>query len=290
MRLRRFVKFGTLLAACVLAPCLSGLPPQVVGGGCGKRPQSSSKASSNRQVQPQSLVCRYYGYKVLNTYPHDSLAFTQGLVFDDGFLYESTGLYGRSTLRRVELQTGRVVNLHRLLNHYFGEGLTIFQDKIIQLTWQSHVGFVYDKNTFALLGRFNYPTQGWGITHDGARLITSDGTSTLRFLDPGTFKQIGQLKVFDADGPVDNINELEFVKGQIYANIWPTSRVAIISLQTGRVTGWVELTGLFEPTGPDASEMVPNGIAYAPQTDRLFVTGKLWPTIFEIELVPKPAM
>jgi glutamine cyclotransferase len=269
-----------LLGICIFVPCLSG---------CSKRPQAGSNTSANHQTQPDSLVCRFYRYKVLNSYPHDSLAFTQGLVFEDGFLYESTGLYGRSTVRKVELETGKAMKLHKLPNNYFGEGLTIFRDKIIQLTWESRVGFVYDKNTFRLLSQFSYPTQGWGITHDGSRLIMSDGTSVLHFLDTETFKQIGQLEVFDADGPVNNINELEFVKGQIYANIWPTDRIAIISPQTGRVTGWVNLTGLFRPTGLGASAMVPNGIAYAPQADRLFVTGKLWPTVFEIELIPKPA-
>jgi glutamine cyclotransferase len=226
-----------------------------------------------------------YTYNVVNTYPHDRNAFTQGLVFEDGVLYEGTGGFGHSTLRRVELETGVVLQIRELSDQFFGEGIAIYEDKIIQLTWQSNIGFVYDKDSFELLQEFNYSTEGWGITHDGERLIMSDGTSTLHFLDPQTFEEIGQLEVYDNDGPVARLNELEYIQGEIYANVWQTDRVARIAPETGRVIGWVELGGLL--TTEDLSEPVDvlNGIAYDAEVDRLFVTGKLWPKLFEIELI-----
>jgi glutamine cyclotransferase len=233
-----------------------------------------------------SDVIPVYSYNIVNTYPHDPDAFTQGLVFEDGVLYEGTGLLGQSTLRRVELETGEVLQIREVPAEFFGEGITIYGDKIIQLTWQSHVGFVYDKNSFELLREFNYSTEGWGITHDGEHLIMSDGTSTLHFLDPQTFEEISQLEVLDNNGPVTRLNELEYIQGEIYANIWQTDRIARISPETGRVVGWVDLEGLL--TAEDRSEPVDvlNGIAYDADTDRLFVTGKLWPKLFEIELIP----
>jgi len=236
-------------------------------------------------VPGDSDVIPVYTYNIVNTYPHDRNAFTQGLVFEDGVLYEGTGLLGRSTLRRVELETGEILQVHELPAQFFGEGITIYGNKIIQLTWQSNIGFVYDKNSFELLQEFNYSTEGWGITHDGERLIMSDGTSILHFLDPQTFEEIGQLEVFDDDGPVTRLNELEYIQGEIYANVWQTDRVARIAPGTGRVIGWVELGGLL--TAEDRSEPVDvlNGIAYDAETDRLFVTGKLWPKLFEIELI-----
>ena len=226
-----------------------------------------------------------YTYNIVNTYPHDRNAFTEGLVFEDGFLYEGTGLCGNSSLRKVELETGNVLQIRKLSSEFFGEGITICGNEVIQLTWQSHVGFVYDKNSFELLQVFNYSTEGWGITYDGTRLIMSDGTSTLHFLDPQTFKEIGHLEVFDDHGPVTKLNELEYVKGEIYANVWQTDRIARISPETGRVIGWIDLAGLL--TAEDRSKPVDvlNGIAYDAGADRLFVTGKLWPKLFEIRLI-----
>jgi glutamine cyclotransferase len=226
-----------------------------------------------------------YTYNVTNTYPHDRDAFTQGLVFEDGVLYEGTGLHGESTLRRVELETGAILQSCELSDQFFGEGITIYGDKIIQLTWQSNVGFVYDKSTFEVLQDFDYSTEGWGITHNGTCLIMSDGTSTLHFLDPQTFAEVGQLGVFDSHGPVTRLNELEYVRGQIYANVWQTDWIARIAPETGRVIGWIDLRGLL--TAEDRSEPVDvlNGIAYDTEADRLFVTGKLWPKLFEIELI-----
>jgi len=226
-----------------------------------------------------------YTYNIVNTYPHDRNAFTEGLVFEDDVLYEGTGRFGHSTLRRVELETGDILQIRELSDQFFGEGITIYENKVIQLTWRSNIGFVYDKNSFELLQEFNYSTEGWGITHDGERLIMSDGTSTLHFLDPQTFEEIGQLEVSDNDGPVTRLNELEYIQGEIYANVWQTDRVARIAPMTGRVVGWVDLAGLL--TAEDLSEPVDvlNGIAYDANTDRLFVTGKWWPKLFEIELI-----
>jgi len=229
-----------------------------------------------------------YTYNVVNTYPHDRTAFTQGLVFEDDVLYEGTGQYGYSTLRRVELETGDILQIRELSEQFFGEGITIYGDEIIQLTWQSNIGFVYDKESFELLQEFNYSTEGWGITHDGTRLIMSDGTSTLHFLDPQTFEEIGQLEVLDNDTPIARLNELEYIQGEIYANVWQEDWVVRIAPQTGQVVGWIELRGLL--TAEDRSEPVDvlNGIAYDANTDRLFVTGKLWPKLFEIELISPP--
>jgi glutamine cyclotransferase len=232
-----------------------------------------------------SDVIPIYSYNIVNTYPHDPDAFTQGLVFEDGVLYEGTGRYEQSSLRRVELETGDILQIRELSDQFFGEGIAIYGDELIQLTWQSHIGFVYDKNSFELLQEFNYPTEGWGITYDGTRLIMSDGTSTLHFLDPQTFEEIGHVEVFDNDGPVARLNELEYVQGEIYANVWQTDRVARIASETGRVSGWIDLGGLL--SAEDLSEPVDvlNGIAYDAHSDRLFVTGKLWPKLFQIELI-----
>ena len=232
-----------------------------------------------------SNVTPVYTYKVVNTYPHDQNALTQGLVFEDGALFEGTGLEGQSTLRRVELETGDILQIHELPAQYFGEGITIYESKIIQLTWKSGVGFVYDKDSFELLREFDYPTEGWGITHDGERLIMSNGSSTLHFLEPETLEEIGQIEIYDNDGPVTGLNELEYVQGEIYANVLQTDHIARIAPQTGEVIGWVELQGLINPEEYTEPIDVLNGIAYDAENNRLFVTGKLWPKLFEIELV-----
>lgn len=235
----------------------------------------------------QSEIPANLTFKIINEYPHNTNAFTQGLVYNNGFLYEGTGKRGSSTLRRVDLKTGEVLQNHQLSQEYFGEGVTIYEDKIIQLTLSSHIAFVYDRASFEPLKEFSYPTQGWGITHDGERLIMSDGTATIYFRNPETFEEIGQLQVFDDSGPVTRLNELEFLKGKIYANIWLTDRIAIISPESGEVLQWVDLTGLLSEEEVTQPVDVLNGIAYHAATDRLFVTGKLWPKLFEIELVPQ---
>ena len=235
---------------------------------------------SNSPVYPEPL---HYTYNVVNVYPHDETAFTQGLIFEDGIIYESTGRYDQSTLRCVELETGNIIQLHALPDQFFGEGITIFGDKIIQLTWQSEKGFVYDKNSFDLLQEFTYPTEGWGITHDGSRLIMSDGTATLYFLDPETFQKIGQVEVYDEE-PVTLLNELEYIQGMVYANIWKEEKIVIINPETGHVTGWIDLEGINEAEKQNSNNVL-NGIAYDTNDDRLFVTGKLWSQLFEISLV-----
>lgn len=230
-----------------------------------------------------------YRYRVVNVYPHDPEAFTQGLVYEpqEGVLYEGTGLWGRSSLRRVELETGEVLQRYELPDAYFGEGITLWDRKIVQLTWQSRTGFVYDQESFALLEQFSYETEGWGITSDyeNQRLIMSDGSSTLYFWDPNTFEEVGRVGVRDRGKPVVRLNELELIGGWVWANVWQTDRIAVIDPQTGRVGAWVDLTGLLPPEERTGQEDVLNGIAYDPEGDRLFVTGKLWPKLFEIELV-----
>jgi len=205
----------------------------------------------------------------------------------EGFLFESTGLRGRSSLRKVDLATGRILQYRELPAHFFGEGITVYHNKVIQLTWRAHQGFVYDKDTFQLLGTFHYPTEGWGITHDGEHLIMSDGTSSLYFLDPQTYKEKRRIKVRNPGGPVSNLNELEYVQGLILANIWRTDMIVQISPETGDIVGWIDLRGLLEPEDRVHRVDVLNGIAYDQRNDRLFLTGKLWPSLFEIELILK---
>ncbi len=229
-----------------------------------------------------------FGYQIVKAYPHDRAAFTQGLQYVDGFLYEGTGQNGQSGLRKVKLDTGEVVQRQPLDPKYFGEGITVLGDQIFQLTWQSEVGFVYDKATFKQLKSFTYTGEGWGLTHDGARLIMSDGDArgALRFIDPKTLKETGRVIVKDSGLPVRNLNELEYVKGDVLANIWQTQRIARISLKTGAVTGWVDLSGLLDPREAAGADVL-NGIAYDAAGDRLFVTGKYWPKLFEIKVVPR---
>jgi glutaminyl-peptide cyclotransferase len=229
-----------------------------------------------------------YGYKVVKAYPHDPEAYTQGLIYRDTFLYESTGRNGHSTLRKVKLETGEVLQQERLDPKYFAEGLTDWNGRLIQLTWRSNLGFVYDAATFRLERTFLYMGEGWGLTHDGKRLIMSDGSDTLRFLDAVTFQERGRLSVTDGSLPVGNLNELEFVGGEIYANVWHTDRIARISPESGRIVGWINLTGLLPKVYQLEPEAVLNGIAYDAAGDRLFVTGKLWPKLFEITLERRP--
>ena len=240
---------------------------------------------SNPEPSTNSNLIPVYTYKVVNTYPHDRSAFTEGLVFEDGVLYEGTGLNGYSNLRIVKLETGETLQIYELPPQFFGEGVTIYGNKIIQLTWKSHIGFVYDKYSFKLMQDFNYPDEGWGITHDGKHLIMSDGSSTLHFLDPETFKEIGQIEVSANDIPVTRINELEYIQGEIYANIWQTERIARINPLTGQVISWIDLKGILSPEDHSETVDVLNGIAYDSKNNRLFVTGKFWPKLFQIELI-----
>ena len=233
------------------------------------------------------LATPVHSYRIKNSYPHDSSAFTQGLVYSDGILYESTGLRGRSSVRRVTLETGNILSQTRLLPEFFGEGIAVLGDRIYQLTWTTGVGFIYDKKTLALLQEFRYGIEGWGMTHDGKSLIVSDGSATLYYWDPKTLREVKRLAVTDGGKPVTNLNELELVEGEIYANIWQRDRIARVSPETGKVTGWIDLNGLLAPADRHGGEDVLNGIAYDPGKKRLFVTGKLWPKLFEIEIVRK---
>lgn len=227
-------------------------------------------------------------YRVVAVYPHDPQAFTQGLVYQDGVLYEGTGLNGQSSIRKVKLENGEVLQIHKLDPQYFGEGIAIAGDSLFELTWQSEVGFVYDRKTFQRTGTFTYKGEGWGLTYDGRRLIMSDGTAYLRFIDPIARKETSRLLVRDGRRPVEHLNELEFVKGEVFANVWQTDRIARISPKTGLVLGWIDLPGLLSAREAQGVDVL-NGIAYDAERDRLFVTGKLWPKLFEIRIVSAPA-
>lgn len=228
----------------------------------------------------------YMTYEVVNTYPHDPQAFTQGLIYHDGYLYESTGLYGESTLRKVALETGEVLQQVDLPPNYFGEGLTLWEDQLLQLTWREGTGFIYNLKDFSQLGRFTYMTEGWGLTHDGTRLIMSDGSASLYFLDPGDFQVIGSVVVTYQGQAIQHLNELEYINGMVYANIWLTDDIVRIDPATGEVIGWIALSGILPDDLRTPTTDVLNGIAYDPAGDRLFVTGKNWPHLFEIRLVP----
>lgn len=241
-------------------------------------------ALNNESTSNLPDVAVNYTYRIVNTYPHDTSAFTQGLLFSDGTLYESTGGYGKSSLRQVELTTGNVLMHHNLPDEYFAEGLTLVNDQLIQLTWLNSIGFVYDKETFGMQRNFSVSGQGWGLTYDGTNLIMSNGSDSLIFLDPKTYAVTGQVSVRDGDTPVTNINELEYINGDVYANIWFSDKIAIINPQTGQVKGWIDLTGIYQPSDYDS---VLNGIAYDAKTGKLFVTGKNWPHLYEIEIIPQ---
>lgn len=229
-----------------------------------------------------------YSYEVVASFPHDRRAFTQGLVFRNGELLESTGLNGQSTLREVELATGRVTKQIDVARQYFAEGLTVIGDRAYQLTWQNGRGFVYDADTFKALQDFSYEGEGWGLATDGRLLILSDGTSRIRFLDPATFRVVRTIDVVREGKPVVRLNELEWINGEIFSNVWQTDEVVRIDPATGKVRGTIDFSRLLAPQdrGPEADVL--NGIAYDAATDRLFVTGKRWSKIYEVRLKPLP--
>jgi glutaminyl-peptide cyclotransferase len=237
-------------------------------------------------AQPAGASLPRYTYALVRSYPHDSTAFTQGLQYVDGFLYEGTGNHGASSIRKVNLETGEVLQKHDLPQQYFGEGIVVRRDELVQLTYQTEIGFVYDRHTFAPKRTFKYQGEGWGLTEDGKNLIMSDGSDRLRLLDPTTLKELRRIPVTAGGTPVRNLNELEWVKGEIFANIWQTDYIARIDPATGRVTGWIDLRGLLSPRERAKTDVL-NGIAYDAAGDRLFVTGKWWPRVFEIRLVAK---
>ncbi|MCX7926351.1 MAG: glutaminyl-peptide cyclotransferase [Fimbriimonadales bacterium] len=252
---------------------------------------ASNSAPPSSQPPPQTTTpppepepeIPVYRYRIVNTFPHDNNAFTQGLEFHNGYLYESTGLNGQSSLRKVELRTGRVLQIHRLAREYFAEGITIFGDRIYQLTWQNGVCFVYRLNNFRQETQFRYYGEGWGLTNDGKHLIMSDGSETITFRDPETFVEVRKITVRAQGKPVRNLNELEYIEGEIWANIWHSDMIARIDPQSGLVKAWVDMEGL--PVPNRGLEDVLNGIAYDRQNKRIFVTGKNWSKLFEIEVI-----
>lgn len=247
----------------------------------------SSETYTLQIILHSDITPKEFSYRIVNSFPHDIRAFTQGLLYDGGFLYESTGQYGQSTLRKVDLETGQVLQSVSLDRELFGEGLCVHEGKLYQLTWKSRVGFIYDKETFRLLNRVYYDTEGWGLTSDGANLLKSDGSHNIYILDPQYFSETGRIEVFDHNGKINNLNELEFRDGLIYANVYGTDRIVLIERETGRVTSVIDLTGLLDRRYHHPRLDVLNGIAYDHTNDRLFVTGKNWPRLFEIELIAK---
>jgi glutaminyl-peptide cyclotransferase len=248
------------------------------------RPQEASGNQQGNGTKSPAGV-QTFTYEVIKTYPHDPEAYTQGLVFHEEVLFESTGLNGRSSIRKVDLLTGKVLKKVDVAPQFFGEGLALFNGRAYQLTWQSQRGFIYDLTEFGLIDTFSYTGEGWGLTHDGRSLIMSDGTPRIRFLKPDNLAVERVINVTDGSIPISQINELEYIKGEIYANIYMTDRIARIDPQSGKVTAWIiNLSGLLSPEDRQRPVDVLNGIAYDAARDRLFVTGKLWPKLFEIKL------
>ena len=248
--------------------------------------------SGTRQYKPitrfmiiySDVVPEKYRYKLVHTYPHDSDAFTQGLIYDKGILYEGTGQETGSSLRAVELETGKVLRQHNLDASLFGEGITLYGDKIYQVTWENKVGFVYNKTTFDVINKIYYPTQGWGLTTIGDRIVMSDGTNVLYFYEPEMFTVISRIEVYDNRNKIDSLNELEYIDGEIWANIWMSEKIARIDPETGKVKGYIDLKGILPEADKKPETDVLNGIAYDQERNRIFVTGKKWPKLFEIKI------
>lgn len=270
--LKRLKIFTVILISLLFAQCTDS--------------QTNNNNSASTPIPMSSAT--NYTYEVVHSYPHDHNAFTQGLIFYQNQLIESTGLNGKSSLRRVDLQTGNVLKQIDVPKEFFAEGMTILQDKVYQLTWQSHKGFIYDPSSFDKIGEFTYYGEGWGLTHNGQSLIMSDGTNVIRFIDPANFDVQRTIEVTENGQPVRNLNELEYIKGEIFANIWQTQRIVRIDPQTGKVNSSIDLTGLLPVEDQTGNVDVLNGIAYDAAGDRLFLTGKWWPKLFEIRLKPKP--
>ena len=260
--------FATMFGASVLV-------------GCG-REAPAAEAGTMASATPARTPT--YVASVVQSWPHDPDAFTQGLVWDNGRLFEGTGQVGKSSIREVELTTGRVIRKRDVPDPYFGEGIVLLGDKLYELTWRSGVAFVYDVKTFEPITQFKYDGEGWGLATDGTSIIMSDGSAVLRWRDAKTFAEQKTITVTDHGTPVSQLNELEWVKGEIWANVWQSDQVARIDPKTGNVTGWIDLTGILPAMDRRGAEDVLNGIAYDPKGDRLFVTGKLWSRLFEITL------
>lgn len=275
--------FRVALAGAALA-CVIALATLTISS---TKPAGGSPAPQQGLGVPVPVRRPVYSYQVINAWPHDPQAFTQGLVYHEGFLFESTGLFGSSSIRKVALETGQVLTKVNVASQYFAEGLAIFGDRAIQLTWQNQLGFVYQLANFQPLQSFSYTGEGWGLTQDGQSLIMSDGTNRIRFLDPQTFQVRRTIEVKDGASLVTRLNELEYIEGEIFANIWLTDKIVRISPDSGKVNSTIDLTGLLQPPDRTGSVDVLNGIAFDPGARRLFVTGKLWPKLFEIKLILK---
>ena len=271
-----------ILLAMVAGICAAWAAAVPLDDAVGKAPEYAVAEPPALRQETLSL-----GYEIAQTYPHDPTAFTQGLFFQDGFLYESKGRRGESALRKVDLESGSVLQEVSLPTSLFGEGIVPFGDKIYQLTWQSGLGLIYDRDSFDLAGQFRYSTEGWGFAQDGKYLIMSDGTSNLYFWDPVSMRQVGRLQVYQGDQPVGQLNELEYIKGHIYANVWHGDEILKISPNSGRVVARIDLSDLVAQQVVSDPEAVLNGIAYDADLDRIFVTGKLWPNLYEIRLTGK---
>jgi glutamine cyclotransferase len=256
------------------------------GASSSPAPEAQSRPAATAAAAPAATGPERYGYEIVKSYPHDPAAFTQGLTIADGQLYEGTGLHGQSSLRRVDLQNGAALQRIELDSRYFGEGIAVVGDRIVQLTYQTGVGFVYDRKTFAKLREFKYSGEGWGLTYDGQRLIMSDKTDTLRFWNPETFEEVGRIRVRDGDVAIAEVNEMEYVDGVIYANIWNQDRIARIDPKTGVVTAWIDMSNLLTATERSRVDVL-NGIAHDPKTGNFLITGKLWPWVFEVKFVKK---
>jgi glutaminyl-peptide cyclotransferase len=265
----------TALASAGVVALLAG--PLRPGRGAEPPPDSAAQPSPARGTP-------VYQHRVVRSYPHDRKAFTQGLVYRDGVFYESTGLYGESSLRKVAIETGEVLRRHDVEARYFAEGLSEWGETLVQLTWTTGVAIAYDRETFKEVRRFAYTGEGWGLTRTDRHFVMSDGSATLKLLDPSTFAQVSTLQVRDEHGPVTALNELEMVRGVIFANVWQSYRIAMIAPDSGMVSGWLDLTGLL-PASERSRVDVLNGIAYDGHGDRLFVTGKWWPTVFQVEVI-----
>lgn len=271
------LKLVTLLA--LLVSCRSATTPTA--------PSASSASGQQAATVTPAAEVPVWTYEVVNTWPHDTTAYTQGLIYHDGILYESTGLNGQSSLRKVELQTGKVLKKIPVASQYFAEGMTLLNGRIFQLTWQNQKGFIYEPENFRQIGEFAYTGEGWGLTHDGQSLILSDGTNQIRFINPETFKVERAISVVYKGKEVMELNELEYIRGEIYANIWQTDEIIRIDPKTGKVLGVIDLTGLLPGKRANEADDVLNGIAYDEKGQRIFVTGKRWPKLFEIRLKAK---
>jgi glutamine cyclotransferase len=269
-----------LAIVMIAAACLAGW---ITTNGRNAQPSALSTATASGNPQGVPILVA----EVVESYPHDPHAFTQGLEYYDGYLYESTGRSGQSTLRRTVLETGAVLNQVNLPSEYFGEGLTIFRGKIYQLTWLSKIGFIYDVRTFRRIGEFHYESEGWGLTHDDASLILSDGSNKLQFIDPTSFKIVRTLEVYAGNVAVTNLNELEYIDGEIFANVWHSARIARIDPRSGQVLAWIDLASVVARSKHEPEDVL-NGIAYDAKRRRLFVTGKNWAEILEIKVDTKP--